>query len=239
MKSKPLLITLLSFFMFYSCGKNGGKPGKDKHKITICIPGDPYAYLNQYHIDSICTSDLCKKYQIIWKDLFLKKNNLTDSFFDKHIQLMQSSISNWDDGVSYNICYRIHSDWAIAYNCDQFIINIKDTVKNLDTNLPRDEYLSEDDIKVVLHKRIHSSRILNLSDSTALKYPSMQDALQNLILAANVTTLCMGRVYINNLGHLTLEASAQYADKDNACITASLDLVTRITTTKDGPCQIE
>lgn len=240
MIQKLLFFLSLAFCVFSSCSKIGDSQNKNRGKVTVCIPGDPYAYLNQYPIDSVRTTPLFKKYQAIWKDLFIKKNNLPDSLFDKHIQLMQSDTSTSKAGIFYNICYRIQSEWAIAYHCDRFIILITDTAKNaLNKDLPRNEYLSEDHIEKTLDKKIYGASLLHFSNPSIIRYASMQDALQTLIRSANVNTLCMGSVYINDLGHFTLEASAQYANKNNACITASLDLATGITTTKDGPCRID
>lgn len=235
---KKILFVLLAIVLFSACHKTGQSPDEKNDKVVICIPGDPYDYLDQYSVGSVCTSDTCKKYEAIWKALFTEKNNLTDSFFNVHIKLMKSAISSGDDGISFSICYRMYTDWAIAYSCDQFIINITDSAKNQVKDLPRDEYLSADQVKEVVNQKAYGSTILHLSDSATLKFSSMQDALQDLTRASLVNTLCIRRVYINDAGHLALEAGAQYANKNNVCITASLDLITGISTKADGPCWV-
>ena len=209
-------------------------------RTTDCTNTGVYDYLNHYEPGTLCNADTCVVYQSVWKDLFLEKNNLTESYFTNHIELCNSTVGNWDDGVSFNICYKIRLGWAIAYMCDQFIIKIdKDNQLYPALDVPRGTYLTKDQIRSVINFKAFSSQITKLSGTEILKYNTMDSALKELIHKAKVNTLCLRNITINSSnGNLTLVAGAQYNNEVNSCIYATIDLITGETAISDGPCYI-
>ncbi|MBN2596928.1 MAG: hypothetical protein JXR82_09115 [Marinifilaceae bacterium] len=231
MYNRIVFISVLLILSVWSCEK-------DKHERTVtCIQGNAYDYLNYYKIDSICTSEICTNYLDIWKELFKEKNNLSDSFFDEHVILCQSYTDDWNEGVSFRICYKIQMDWAIAYGCDKFMIKINDG-SNLYPELPRNEYLSGNDIKFSVNQNRFYSRIGFVSGSE-INFFSMDEALNRLIEDANVNTLCVSNIYVDETtGNLMLEAWAEYENEENSCIKGKIDLVSGETEVTDTPCYI-
>jgi hypothetical protein len=171
----------------------------------------------------------------------MEKNNLGNSYFDNHIELVQSQINKWNDGSSFSICYKVKLGWAIAYNCDQFVIKIEQDNQLYPTlNVPRGTYLSKDQIKLIVDNHAFSSDITKLSNVDNLKFNSMSSALDILTRKAKVNTLCLGMVTINYLtGNLELEAVAQYDNEINSCIQGRIDLITGETVVIDRPCWID
>lgn len=210
-------------------------------RTVSCIKVGDYDYLNNYSTGTICNTDTCAIYQSIWKSIFMENNNLGNSYFDNHIELIQSQINKWNDGISFSICYKVKIGWAIAYNCDQFIIEIEQNNQLYPTlNVPRGTYLTKDQIKLIVENHAFSSDITKLSNVDSMKFNSIISALDNLILKAKVNTLCSGMITINHLtGNLELGAWAQYDNVLNSCIQGRIDLITGETVVVDGPCMID
>ena len=56
---------------------------------TTCVQHGNYDYLENYNSEFLCTDDLCLEYLAVWKELICEKNNLSQDFFDAHIELCQ------------------------------------------------------------------------------------------------------------------------------------------------------
>lgn len=234
MRDIKKLLVLSLICVIFSCEK-------EYHgRIVTCTQGSDYAYLDNYKIDSLCTDNLCVNYQKVWKELLMEQNNLSHSYFENNIELCQSSINNWMQGASFRICYKVKLDWAIAYGCDQFIIKIeKDNTLYPSLYLPRDTYLSKDQIKRALSAHAFSSDIVKLSNIETLRYNSLKRAMEHMIRQAEVNTLCSNRIYINkSTGNLLLEAYGEYINESNSCIRGSIDLFTGETIITDTHCLI-
>lgn len=232
------IIISLFYIILFSCEENNEKKLTDRE--ATCNQSDEYDYLNNYAADQICTSDTCTEYLSLWKELFFEKNHISEDFYEDHVELARAGMNSWKKGVSFRVCYRVKIDWAIAYNCDSFIIKINENNNYFASlNLPRDIYLSKDQIEIAIENRAFSSSLNTISNSEDLQFISMNDALASLIIAANINTLCSKRIFINKeTGHLTLEAYAQYMDEYNSCIQGSIDLINGNTTVRDIPCWI-
>jgi len=227
-----ILIPFLICFIF-SCEEE-----QQHERMVTCEQEDDYASLDNYKIDTLCTDSICIEYQSVWKELLMEQNNLTEQYFENHIELFQSRLQNWVQGISFRICYKVKINWAIAYVCDQFIIKI-DKESTLFTSLPRDTYLSKDEIKYAVSKHAFSSDIIRLSNIETLQFDSLKHAIQYLINKANVNTMCSKRVFISeSTGNLLLEAWGEYVNEYNSCIKGSLDLITGETYITDTNCFI-
>jgi hypothetical protein len=230
--NKNWAFTLLITLLFY-CSCN------EKQTVS-CTKTDNYEYLYNYPDATLCTESLCIEYQDIWKELFMEKNAITKDYFNKHIELKNSCIEDWNDGTSFRIGYYVKVNWAIAYNEDQFIVKIKagNTLYPA-LNIPRGTYLTKENIKTVVNAQAFSSDIIKLTPIKTLKFTTINNAIRFLTQKANVNTLCIKRIYIDKFtGHLTLESGAQYDNEGNKCIYANLDLFNNETTISDAPCWI-
>ncbi len=227
-------IFIASIFVFSSCKED------TQIRKTTCIKQGDYDYLDYSNSGTMCSSDLCAEYFEIWKELIKDKNNLSQDFIDSHFILCNSKINSWANGISFNICYKVKFDWAIAYNCDQFIIKINaENTYYPSLNLPRGTYLTKDEIKIAVDNRAFASDIAKVINKSALKYTNMESALNELIDFSDVNTLCMSRIFLdNNTGHLILEASAEYENEKNSCIRGIIDLMSGDKNVNDIPCWI-
>jgi len=234
MKTKFFEILFLLFLPFLSCNQ-------ENMRQVSCIQGEYYEYLERHNPGNICTDELCVFYQKIWKELFMEKNNLTENYFDSHIELCSSGIGEWMDGISFGICYKIIVDWAIAYQCDQFIIKIeKNNTLYPSVNLPRDIYLSKEDIFTAVNNKVFASDITKLSNQEHLKFNTLGEALNYLISKAQVNTLCSNWMYIDSsTGNFTLEAWAQFENEENSCIQGKINLITGETFVNETVCYFD
>jgi len=78
------------------------------------------------------------KYEAIWKDLFIRKNKMTEDYFNEHVSVLDTGISTdqsyWlslgtrGDSIKargreyYNVMYKVSVDWAQLSNIDYFTI---------------------------------------------------------------------------------------------------------------------
>lgn len=231
MKHLRLAIFLLALLSLSACEM------QKQLRTVSCNKG----VLDSYSTGTICNTDTCATYQSIWKALFMEKNHLTESYFNSHIELNQSSINTWNDGRSFSICYKIKLGWAETYNCDQFMIKIdKSNQFYPSLNIPRDTYLSKDQIRLEVNGNAFSSYITKLSNVENLKFNSLDNAVKALTAKAKVNTLCARIIFVDyTTGNLILEANAQYDDEVNSCILGRIDLITGATTASEVPCMID
>ena len=235
--------SILAFFIFTllvsitSC--NWYSEGNDELRMTSCVQLGLYDYLEYDWPDSICTTELCTIYTAIWKELFIKRNNMTEEYFSKHITIKSTETTPPErEEVRFSICYQLQNDWAIALGGDAFLIKIaEDDDDYPEIGLPKGTFLTQEQIEAAIDHRGFDSRIKKVPKTGPLKYSSMNEALDTLIEAASVETLCFTRVFISHtLGTLTLEAYAMYEDEYNVCIEATIDLITGQTYVIDVSC---
>jgi len=211
----------------------------EQTRLTTCPEPGGCDSLDNYHWGSICNSDTCSNYLSIWRMLFMEKNNLSKEFFDSHIEICQAETYSWERGISFKVCYQLKIDWATAYHCDQFIIKIdSNNTYYPSLNLPKETYLTKDQIKKAVDNKGFFSSIINISNRDQIKYLSMEDALQELKNLSGVNYLSLNGIIINNdNGDLTLEASAQYENEENLCVFGTIDLITGDKNSYHSPCQ--
>ena len=164
----------------------------------------------------------------------MKQNNMTKEYFSKHITIISSEIV----GGKFFISYRLQNDWAMALGGDTFIIKIAEDEDDYpEIGLPKGTYLSLEQIEAAIDHRGFNSWIHKAPKTGPLRYSSMNEALDTLIKAARVDTLCFTRVFLSRtVGTLTLEAYAIYEDANNGCIEGTIDLITGDTNVKNVSC---
>jgi hypothetical protein len=228
------LISLILIFSFTSCIE-------DISEIQAsCEEPIEYGSIHNCDSDNICTSDICTQYLDIWQELLKEKNNLTQNFLDAHIELCETEVRSWIDGISFSVCYKFNICWAVAYNCDQFIIKINSGNSLYPTlDLPRSTYLTQEEIKIAVDYHAFSSSITNMTNANELNYINMESALNDLIAFSGVDTLNLKRIALDgNIGNLILEASAEYENEENLCIYGRVDLITGDKNVHDFSCII-
>ena len=236
MKFTLTLLVFSSLLALNSC--NWYEEETELRKVS-CVQLGAYDYLESDWTDSICTTEICSIYTDIWKELFIKRNSMTEEYFDKHISIIASGSSPPErEGVIFFISYHLQNDWAIARGGDAFIIKIDEDEDDYpEIGLPKATFLTLEQIEAAIDHRGFNSWIHKAPKTGPLRYSSMNEALDTLIKAARVDTLCFTQVFLSlSIGTLTLEAYGIYEDEENSCITGTIDLITGQTYVKDGSC---
>ena len=232
MKTPFTYLILIALVGFNSCSWF-----ETERKVSCISPGE-YEYLEHDWVTSICTSELCLIYSEIWKELFIKRNNMTEEYFEEHISKTRSEIHSGSKGESFSIEYRVQNEWAIAEWGDGFVIKIAEDYNGYpEIGLPKGNYLTIDEIEAAIINKGFNSKISKAPKTGPIRFSSMQEALNSLIKEANVDTMCFNRVFLSvHTGTLTLEAFAAYEDVENGCIKGTIDLITGIKFIQDVSC---
>jgi hypothetical protein len=226
-----LSVSIILLFLF-SCSKTK-EPNQDILKVdTSHCP----ATLKTIDCTGLlCQSDTCSTYFAIWKSQFLTKNQMSNDYFTNHITPCQSKLVNWVDGISYEIYYKVKVDWAEVVLTDRFAIWLSNTTLGLypTISLTRNSLLTNDQILSLFSIQAFNSYLNTVSSPGKLKYSSLNDAMEALIKASKVDTLCTGDVFYQYpnllappIGNPCIEASGALNWNENKCITSLLDLVT-------------
>ena len=210
----------------------------EPERVVACYSSEGFDYLEYSTTwDSLCTSELCSTYTAIWKELMIDRSTLTEPYFNRHFEVTTAYATSGDDETFF-IGYKVQNDWAIAFGGDAFVIKIaEENTKYPEIGLPRDTYLSRDEITALLDNRGFNSKIDEIPKTGPLKYASREEAINALILEAEVETLCFNRIFLSNhMGTLTLEAFAEYQDEKGQCIKGTIDLITGQTNISSVAC---
>ena len=230
------IITLFSIILLFSSCEKEAQEGQ---KMS-CATYEDIEYPTPTGEPSLCDEETCNKYFAIWQELIQEKNNLSQDFFDNQIEVYSTSLNDWVRGTSFRVCYSLTVDWAVAGNCDSFIITINpddQTYPHLD--LPRGVELTKEEVSIVTEGRAFSSSIASINNSNNLAHSSFDQAMNDLIAFAEVDTLCFTRLKLDkNSGSLILKTAAEYTTEENLCIFGDIDLFTGEKIAFDGPCRI-
>lgn len=229
---KRIISTSIILLFLFSCSKT-----KEQNQDVLKVDTSHCSILlNMIDCSGLlCQSDTCSTYFAIWKSQFLSKNQMSNDYFTSHITPCQSQLHNWVDGISFEISYKVKVDWAEVVLTDRFAFWLSNTTLGLypSLSLSRNSLLTNDQISSLFTIQAFSSSINTVSSAGKLKYSSLNDAMEALIKASNVDTLCTGDVFYqipNRLappvGNPCIEASGALNWNENKCITSSLDLVT-------------
>jgi len=162
MKYRIFLISIVLSTIFYSCKKDNQE---EQARTVTCTPHySEYKILENYKIDTISTSEICTGYFNIWKKIFKEQNNISDSFFNEHIIIRSYALESWNHGVSYRVRYYFQMGWATVSVSDKFMVKIYSS-SNHYQNLPREVYLSEEEIRNEINQFSLYSRITTFSTS--------------------------------------------------------------------------
>ena len=230
-------ILLILAVTFSNCSERTDKP--EETELFADEPEETDLFADEPEETDLSTDDLNVKYMKMWKELFVQRNNLPENYFCQHIELATSSIDDWNDGTSFSICYSVKIDWAIAYNCDHFIININNNLYPT-LHVPRNVYLEMRDIEKVVNMRAFSSDILKLTSDEKLKFKSLEEAMDYAIKQTYVNTLrvtATGVFIDRETGHICLQAVESH-EEINKCIFVTLDLISGQIRIDESVCYI-
>ena len=216
-----------------SCSKSDS----DKKDVQKC---DCSRYLpsteSVYCEGVLSENDTCQTYFTIWKALFLTGNNMPEEYFNTHITPCVTNISKVNDGILFDIYYKVDLAWLEVRLYDRFIIWLSPATTTgvyPTLNIPRNELLTKEQIRILMANNAFGSKITGVSPITNLKYASRSEAMNALISASKVDTLCSGSIFYGTLdpkgssnGHPYIEASATLNWYENKCIHSQMDLVT-------------
>jgi len=192
----------------------------------------------------LCESPICLEYYEIWENLFKARNDMSDDYFDRHILITETAIDHWNSGESFRIYYNVNIDWATATAGDKFIVNISSEAWLPPTlDVPKEEYLTEEDISSILDASGFFSRISEIASVTQLRFPSKKAAVKALRDIAGSNRIRSDRIYykksrhlFNANGHPYLVGNGVISEISNRCVYGEIDLVTGEGEAGEGVC---
>lgn len=155
------------------------------------IPEFPLKSLEPLDIEAICGSEEhCTDYLNIWLTEFLNRNNMSEDYFNNHIDVNEAYLSTYSNGELFHVEYTVFIDWAAIDNSDRFIVFISSSADAYQQySIPRDAYLSESEISIVIDNNVFDSSITPIISLEELEYEDANDALQDLRNEADTCSL--------------------------------------------------
>lgn len=237
---KIISISLL-FLIFSSCSTTGVLVKTDCSHLSM-------SELPVTCNGLICQSDTCNTYFKIWKEIFLSKNQMTESYFDNHISICNMAIYQYaNQGAQFEVAYKLTIDWFEVKFEGGFMILLYPTYlqNNPTVNLPSNILLSKDQINTNIDNPFFSNPFHKISSIIHLNYSTRQKALKVLSDAAGVYDLCESGLSIqyqniDNLpiGNPVLTASATLNWAENRCVSGTMDLATGYFKVENNACVI-
>lgn len=235
-------ISLISFLLLllFSCEKK-------KDIMNTDCQGNPPALHPVTCNAALCQSDTCQTYLGIWKQLFIEKNHMSQEYYNDHITPCSSHVYKWADGFSFRISYKVKFDWVEVSESDQLIIWLHPSTAGLypSLSLPRNTLLSKNQISSALTLMAFSSSLNTIDPLSRLKYSSFNEAMTDLADAAGIDNFCGSEIFYEGphmvdppAGHPFLRATATISERDNKCLSATIDLVTGEHEIQYYPCII-
>jgi hypothetical protein len=191
---------------------------------------------------SICDSPLCVKYCNIWKELFMKRNNMSAEYFKSHVEVQGVAVYFGKTSASFEVHYVTTIDWASCDGDDKFMIKI-DSRSYPDLKISRDTYLSRDEIEQVVDVKAFRSGISIRKPVEHLKFATREAAFRAAKENVPVNISDEGnRISYPDWeqpcsGHPTMYCP--YEQGSNSCFIEKLDLVTGEIKTVKTDCIVE
>lgn len=238
---KKIFSISLLFLIIYSCSKTV-VPVKTECSNYSVSP-EPVTCNS-----SICQSDTCITYYTIWKEIFLSKNQMTETYFDNHISICNTAIYKYaDQGLQFELSYKLKIDWFEIKFDEGFMILLFPSYlqNNPAINLPSNILLSKNQINANINNPFFSDLIHTISPIGHLNYSSRQAAIKALANSAEVDDLCESTLSIQYenienppIGHPVLTGSAVINWNENKCVSGIMDLATNYLKVENNICVI-
>lgn len=146
-----------------------------------------------------------------WKSILKQKSNMTDVYFDKHVQNITISPSAWAAGITYRVDYLMCYDWLKIKCFDEFIIKLDSSYNAYYGYLtPRNRFLSKSQIEYNLSKDI-LSEISTYQLIETLPYNNINSLCAAIRRDMGLTTFNINRISYFVPGKLPREDGYLYA----------------------------
>ncbi len=212
--------------------------------LSRCVDGN--ALLLSATSPCAADDELCSRYLDIWRNQIQKRNDMSNEYFTQHVVPYNASIDAWDIGESFRVQYRVTITWAVIGESDQFVVNLRSSepaYQHLD--IPRDVYLSESEVEVILDEQVFSSSVTRIVSVERLKFCNQQEAVTALQNVAHTDRIGFDRIAYYVPGRLPREdgypylfGSGEIDRNENRCITGRLNLVSGIGEGRETVCVI-
>lgn len=231
--------------------------------ITILLSGThmlaPYLFqsqVNQQPISSQLSDEkaaaLCREakekrdvYFGIWKKQFLKRNNMAQAFFDKHVSVDKYDVEcQWVSGLSLRVEYKVTYDWAAINQHDQIVVLLysqEEAYRHLP--IKRDHLFSEEDVSDAIDKNVFFSSITPVKALDKMRFSSYEDAAKAFQKKIGVETLDNVRLSFYVPGKLPRQDGYPYligrgalGMKRNVCMDGYMNLVTGAVKARENAC---
>lgn len=222
------------FFMFIFCIMFSCK----KDKVV-----DNQTRTGGNSIDSTYTS-YCFNF---WKNEFLTRNSMNDTYFNSHISQVKTSLDYWNSGITFSVAYKVTIDWAIIDNNDEFMVKLYSTESAYQyLNIPRDTFLNETQIKIIIDNNVFNSAIGPVKPINHLLYSSYNIAVQAFKDSANSNEILPDRLsyyvpgkFPRKDGNPYFIGSGVINQSENKCINGYFNLVTGKSQANTTVCRYE
>ena len=213
----------------------GYVPGYDPFMSGECIPSGAFC-LVEFNGKEIATTDVeLKKWFILWKELLLNEQNISESYFKNHVLVDSFYTSETNEGTIFSIKYTINIDWANIISGDGFLIRNKNETNYLTIN---EVYSALDPLVGVKRKKLRNGfeKILSQEEVTS-KLKQCYEGIKWSPIDGFSTS--QGSLFLVDEGKLIVNAYGTINEKLNECKFASLDLETgELLECRDTACWI-
>lgn len=137
----------------------------------------------------VCTidDDRCNTYYRLWKEMFRYTNELSDTYFLRHIRPKKIEFVSWQKSELFRITYSVSIDWFSLGYTDEFVIKIYDGQPGYEfLDIPRNIDLDKQNIQKIIDADIFSTQLHHVFIKEHLFFPSQEKALQVLAQEAGV-----------------------------------------------------
>jgi len=194
---------------------------------------------------NVLTTSQQDEYYNIWKSILLKKNSMTDDYFNKHIKMHVISSHQWIGGVTFRMDYTLHVDWIDIKCSDAFFVKMNSSyIPYGYLNIPRDVFFDKAQIELNIANNANSEiSTYHLVD--ALKYRNcceLQDAIKknsgfNQAEIDYVSYYVPGVVPREN-GDPYVMIKGTYNQAANQCLDGHMNLITGECKVNIGACVV-
>ena len=182
----------------------------------------------------------------IWKNLFLTRNQISEDYYNSHLEIISCTIRKWDSGISFYLSYIMHIDWADIEGDDNFLVLLNSSATEYQhLNIPRDVYLTEREITVILDNRVYGSSIGKVNPVENLLYTDYEQAVSAFQTAVNCDKIFPQRLAYYVPGKLPRIDGDPYFigfgtldSLNNRCIDGYFNLITGIGSAHETVCII-
>jgi hypothetical protein len=186
---------------------------------------------------------LAEAYQAIWKQLFLRRNSMSEAQFAKLIKVRSATIDK-RSGIWLKVTYDVTLGWATAGRVDKLLLKVT-TNSGRYPDVPRDQFLDEAaigriaDIELAAGFPDNSVHIDKVLPNVKLKFAKYDDALKKLHELTGSKNLSLVTVsfpvFKENQGYPSLSGYSS-ADSTGACARATVNLVTGASESRRQSC---